>query len=147
LGKATIWGRHFERSEKWQSQFHEVWPRKSAKQSEADNPVKAAFIPPILLKKNNMRTSFIALFLLGLLQLSCTKKDDLNTATFQVKIIKEVCNDAIVQLTDTSYKQYAENGFAFEGQNYDHVFFTRFSCVEYTNLNLLKWLDYNLRVA
>jgi hypothetical protein len=48
-----------------------------------------------------MRTSFIALFILGLLQLSCTKKDDLNTATFQVKIIKEVCNDAIVQLTDT----------------------------------------------
>ena len=62
-----------------------------------------------------MRTSFIALFLIGLLQLSCTKKDDLNTVTFQVKIIKEVCNDAIVQLTDTSFKQYAENGFAFEG--------------------------------
>ncbi len=84
-----------------------------------------------------MRTSFIALFILGLLQLSCTKKDDLNTATFQVKIIKEVCNDAIVQLTDTSFKQYAENGFAFEGQNYDHVFFTRFSCADRTKMQTL----------
>ena len=84
-----------------------------------------------------MRTSFIALCILGLLQLSCTKKDDLTTATFQVKIIKEVCNDAIVQLIDTSYKQYTENGFAFEGKTYDHVFFTRFSCVDRTKMQTL----------
>jgi hypothetical protein len=38
LGKATIWGRHFERSEKWQSPTHKVWPRKSAELREADNP-------------------------------------------------------------------------------------------------------------
>lgn len=84
-----------------------------------------------------MRTSFIALCILGLLQLSCTKKDDLTTATFQVKIIKEVCNDAIVQLIDTSYKQYTENGFAFEGKTYDHVFFTRFSCKDRTKMQTL----------
>ena len=84
-----------------------------------------------------MRTSFIALFLIGLLQLSCTKKDDLNTVTFKVKIIKEVCNDAIVQLIDTSFKQYAENGFAFERQNYNHVFFTRFSCADRTKMQTL----------
>ncbi len=84
-----------------------------------------------------MRTSFIALFLIGLLQLSCTKKDDLNNATFKVKIIKEVCNDSIVQLIDTSYKQYTENGFAFEGQNYNHVFFTRFSCADRTKMQTL----------
>jgi hypothetical protein len=69
-----------------------------------------------------MRTSFIAIFILGLLQLSCTKKDDLTTTTFQVKIIKEICNDALVQLIDPSYKQYAENGFLFEDKLYDQVF-------------------------
>lgn len=84
-----------------------------------------------------MRTSFIAIFILGLLQLSCTKKDDLTTTTFQVKIIKEICNDAILQLTDTSYKQYAENGFLFEGKLYDQVFFTRFSCEDRTKMQTL----------
>lgn len=84
-----------------------------------------------------MRTSFIALFILGLSQLSCAKKDDLNTATFQVKIIKEICNDAIVQIIDTNYKQYAENGFVFEGKIYDHVFFTRFSCEDRTKMQTL----------
>lgn len=84
-----------------------------------------------------MRTIFISLVILGILQVACNKKDDLATATFRVKIIKEVCNDAIVQLIDTSYKQYAENGFAFERQNYNHVFFTRFSCADRTKMQTL----------
>ena len=69
--------------------------------------------------------------------MACNQKDDLTTATFRVKIIKEVCNDAIVQLTDSGYKQYAENGFMFEGKIYNQVFFTRFSCEDRTKMQTL----------
>ncbi len=84
-----------------------------------------------------MRTAFFTLVVIGILQLACNQKDDLTTATFRVKIIKEVCNDAIVQLTDSSYKQYAENGFMFEGKIYDQVFFTRFSCEDRSKMQTL----------
>jgi hypothetical protein len=84
-----------------------------------------------------MRTFFFSLIILGFFQLACNQKDDLTTATFRVKIIKEVCNDAILQLTDTSYKQYAENAFLFEGKLYDQVFFTRFSCEDRTKMQTL----------
>lgn len=84
-----------------------------------------------------MRTAFFTLVVIGILQLACNQKDDLATAIFRVKIIKEVCNDAIVQLTDSSYKQYAENGFMFEGKIYDQVFFTRFSCEDRTKMQTL----------
>lgn len=84
-----------------------------------------------------MRIILLFTILAGLLQMACNQKDDLTTATFRVKIIKEVCNDAIVQLTDSSYKQYAENGFMFEGKIYDQVFFTRFSCEDRTKMQTL----------
>jgi len=84
-----------------------------------------------------MRTAFLTLVVIGILQMACNQKDDLTTATFRVKIIKEVCNDAIVQLTDSSYKQYAENGFVFEGKIYDQVFFTRFSCEDRSKMQTL----------
>ncbi len=84
-----------------------------------------------------MRTFLITLMMVGFFHLACNQKDDLTTATFRVKIIKEVCNDAIVQLIDSTYKQYAENGFMLEGKIYDQVFFTRFSCQDRTKMQTL----------
>lgn len=77
-----------------------------------------------------MRNMLIAILAFGFLQISCNKEDDIETATFRVKIIKEICNDAIVQLVDIKSKKIAEDDFNFEGQNLDNVFFTTFSCLD-----------------
>lgn len=84
-----------------------------------------------------MKNILIVISAFSFLQISCNKEDDLVTTSFRVKIIKEVCNDAIVQLTDSSYKQYAENGFMFEGKLYDQVFFTTFSCSDKAKMQTL----------
>jgi hypothetical protein len=77
-----------------------------------------------------MKKMLFAILAFSFLQISCNKEDDLTTDTFQVKIIKEICNDAIVQLVDSTSKANAENGFAFEGRTYNNVFFTTFSCAD-----------------
>ena len=77
-----------------------------------------------------MKSYLFAIIVLCSLQLSCTKNDELETAIFRVKIIKEICNDSIVQLVDTQSKEYAENNFDFNGIKYDNVFFTTFSCAD-----------------
>jgi hypothetical protein len=84
-----------------------------------------------------MRRIILTLLSFSLLQLSCTKNDDLTVATFRVKIIKEICNDAILQLVDTKSSEYAENNFVFEGQTLDDVFFTTFSCEDRAKLQTL----------
>ncbi|MBA4259762.1 MAG: hypothetical protein C0446_11410 [Chitinophaga sp.] len=77
-----------------------------------------------------MKKMLFAILAFSFLQISCNKEDDLTTDTFQVKIIKEICNDAIVQLVDTQSKEYAENNFDFDGVKYNNVFFTTFSCAD-----------------
>ena len=69
-----------------------------------------------------MKNILIAILAFSFLQISCNKADDLNTTTFRVKIIKEICNDAIVQLVDSTSNANAEDGFVFEGRTYDNVF-------------------------
>ncbi|MEN9550049.1 MAG: hypothetical protein RIR12_2640 [Bacteroidota bacterium] len=59
----------------------------------------------------------------------CTKNEsDLPTACVSVKLIKEVCGDAILQIQDSKYYNLGVDGFALEGKIYDHVFTTRFTC-------------------
>ncbi len=85
-----------------------------------------------------MKSYLFAIIVLCFLKLSCTKNDDLETATFRVKIIKEICNDAIVQLVDIKSKKYAEDDFNFEGQKLDNVFFTTFSCQDRAKMQTLS---------
>ncbi|WP_026763003.1 hypothetical protein [Sediminibacterium salmoneum] len=84
-----------------------------------------------------MRIFIIGIIAFSFLQLSCTKNDNLTNTTFRVKIIKEVCNDAIVQLVDKQSSEIAENGFAFEGKTYNNVFFTTFSCADRNKMQTL----------
>lgn len=84
-----------------------------------------------------MRTYIIGLIAFCFFQLSCTKNDHLTNTSFRVKIIKEICNDAIVQLEDKQSTIYAENGFSFEGKTYDNVFFTTFSCADKAKMQTL----------
>ena len=84
-----------------------------------------------------MRIFIIGIIAFSFLQLSCTKDDNLTNTTFRVKIIREVCNDAIVQLVDKQSSAIAENGFPFEGKTYDNVFFTTFSCADRAKMQTL----------
>lgn len=84
-----------------------------------------------------MRRLIISILSFSLLQISCTKNDNLSLATFRVKIIKEICNDAILQLVDKKSTEYAEDNFVFEGQTLDNVFFTTFSCQDKAKLQTL----------
>ncbi|MEN9550055.1 MAG: hypothetical protein RIR12_2646 [Bacteroidota bacterium] len=67
---------------------------------------------------------------IGIITLAaCTKDEtDLPTACVSVKLIKEVCGDAILQIQDSKYYNLGVDGFALEGKIYDHVFTTRFTC-------------------
>ncbi|MEO0066280.1 MAG: hypothetical protein RI983_1606 [Bacteroidota bacterium] len=84
-----------------------------------------------------MRTFIVGLIAFCFFQLSCTKNDNLTNTAFRVKIIKEVCNDAIVQLVDKQSTVYAENDFSFEGKYYDNVFFTTFRCADKAKIQTL----------
>ena len=84
-----------------------------------------------------MKNMLIAILAFSFLQISCNKEDDLTTTTFRVKIIKEICNDAIVQLVDSTSKANAEDGFVFEGRTFDNVFFTTFSCADKAKMQTL----------
>jgi len=60
---------------------------------------------------------------------SCSKSE-ISEKVFRVKIIDEVCSNAVVQIQDPALYQYGVNGYVNADSTYDHVFTTRFSCAD-----------------
>lgn len=79
-----------------------------------------------------MKNIFFAVALLFLLAATgCDKSEsELTTQEFRVKIIDEVCSNAVLQIQDSVLYQYGTNGFVKNGVTYDHVFTTRFTCAD-----------------
>lgn len=67
---------------------------------------------------------------------SCTKAD-ISEKVFRVKIIDEVCGNAVVQIQDPALYQYGVNGYVNADATYDHVFTTRFSCADMAKIQTL----------
>lgn len=59
---------------------------------------------------------------------------ELEKATFHVKVIDEICGNAVVQIQDSTLYQYGVNGYVKADSTYDHVFTTRFSCADMAKL-------------
>lgn len=62
---------------------------------------------------------------------------ELENKTFQVKIINEICGNAVVQIQDSALYQYGVNGYVKADSTYDHVFATRFSCADMEKMQTL----------
>ncbi|MBX9733525.1 MAG: hypothetical protein K2X37_05655 [Chitinophagaceae bacterium] len=76
-----------------------------------------------------MKKQIVALCLVIFLISGCTKNEtDLPAGCISVKLIKEMCGNAILQIQDSKYYNLGVDNFTFEGKTYDHVFTTRFSC-------------------
>lgn len=65
-----------------------------------------------------------------LLAASSCSKSEISEKVFRVKIIDEVCTNAVVQIQDPALYQYGVNGYVNADSTYDHVFTTRFSCAD-----------------
>lgn len=84
-----------------------------------------------------MKLASIALLLLLTFTISsCDKSsDELKDQCFEVKILNEICGNAVVQILDEDLYQYGENGYQLDGVTYDHVFATTFSCTDLSKIN------------
>ncbi|MBL0882605.1 MAG: hypothetical protein IBJ16_04525 [Chitinophagaceae bacterium] len=79
--------------------------------------------------------SVTLLLLLSAAYISCDKSShDLKDACFEVKILNEICGNAVVQILDQKLYQYGEKGYKLNGITYDHVFTTTFSCTDMSKL-------------
>ena len=72
----------------------------------------------------------------SLIASSCSKSE-ISEKVFRVKIIDEVCSNAVVQIQDPALYQYGVNGFVSRDTTYDHVFTTRFSCADMAKMQTL----------
>lgn len=77
-----------------------------------------------------MKNKFWAVVLLFLLAASSCNKSEVTEKVFRVKIIDEICSNAVVQIQDPALYQYGVNGYVSADSTYDHVFTTRFSCAD-----------------
>lgn len=66
----------------------------------------------------------------------CTKSGTAEKG-FRVKIIDEVCSNAVVQIQEPALYQYGVNGYVNADSTYDHVFTTRFSCADMAKMQTL----------
>jgi hypothetical protein len=96
--------------------------------------------------------SVTLLLLLASALLSCDKSsDELKDQCFEVKILNEICGNAVVQILDQELYTHGENGYKFDDSNYDHVISTRFSCADmsklYASSSSLKGLRIKVKVT
>lgn len=84
-----------------------------------------------------MKNKFLVVMLLCLLAASGCTKSDISEKVFRVKIIDEICSNAVVQIQDPALYQYGVNGYANADSTYDHVFTTRFSCADMAKMQTL----------
>lgn len=79
---------------------------------------------------------FVSLVLLT--AAGCSKSaSELPDQPFRVKIIDEICGNAVVQIQDTAFFSYGVNGYVKADSVYDHVFTTRFSCYDLAKMQTL----------
>lgn len=79
--------------------------------------------------------SITLLLLLSFSLWSCDKSsDELKDECLEVKILDEICGNAVVQILDPKLYEYGENGYQLDGVTYDHVFATRLSCADMSKL-------------
>lgn len=79
--------------------------------------------------------SITLLLVLSFALFSCDKSSDvLKDECLEVKILDEICGNAVVQILDPKLYDYGENGYKSDGVTYDHVFATRFSCADMSKL-------------
>ena len=84
------------------------------------------------------KTLAIVLISIGFIGISCEKTEVAYITTpFKVKIIGEICGNAVVQIQDTAFYQYGMDGFTKDGVSYNHVFTTQFSCSDLEKLQTL----------
>jgi len=68
---------------------------------------------------------------------ACEKTEATNPeGCVQVRILDQVCNSAVLQITDPAYYNLGVNGYQKDGITYDHVFTTIFSCQALSNNNM-----------
>jgi len=79
---------------------------------------------------------WVVMLLLLLATGGCTKSE-ITEKVFRVKIIDEICSNAVVQIQDPALYQYGVNGYVNAGTMYDHVFTTRFSCADMAKMQTL----------
>jgi hypothetical protein len=67
---------------------------------------------------------------------ACDKSSsELQDQCFEVKILNEICGNAVVQILDPKLFDYGENGYQLDGISYNHVFTTRFSCADMSKMS------------
>lgn len=86
-----------------------------------------------------MRSSIVVVVSFFLLAVAgCSKSSSaLPDQLFRVKIIDEVCGNAVVQIQDTAFFSYGVNGYVKADSAYDHVFTTRFACSDLAKMQTL----------
>lgn len=84
-----------------------------------------------------MKNKFWVGILFVLLAGSGCAKSAVAEKIFRVKIINEVCSNAVVQIQDPALYQYGVNGYVTADSTYDHVFTTRFSCADMAKMQTL----------
>ena len=91
----------------------------------------------ILIKNNRVKLTYISLILLLSLGFSACDKSssELQDQCFEVKILNEICGNAVVQILDPKLFDYGENGYQLDGISYNHVFTTRFSCADMSKMS------------
>lgn len=91
----------------------------------------------ILIKGNRMKLTQLSLILLlPLIFSACGKSSsELQDQCFEVKILNEICGTAVVQILDPKLFEYGENSYQLDGVSYDHVFTTRFSCADMSEMS------------
>lgn len=105
------------------------------------------------IKSNRMKLTYISLMLLLLLAfVACDKSSsELKDQCLEVKILDEICGNAVVQILDPKLYEYGDNGYQLDGVTYDHVFATRFSCADmskmYSNSSSLKGLQIKVKAT
>lgn len=68
----------------------------------------------------------------------CSKStSELPDQPLRVKIIDELCGNAVVQIQDSAFFSYGVNGYVKADSAYDHVFTTRFSCYDLAKIQTL----------
>ncbi|HEY1019601.1 MAG TPA: hypothetical protein VGE25_11410 [Sediminibacterium sp.] len=84
-----------------------------------------------------MKNNFWVVLLSFLLAASSCSKSEISEKVFRVKILDEVCSNAVVQIQDPALYQYGVNGYVNSDSTYDHVFSTRFSCADMAKMQTL----------
>lgn len=68
----------------------------------------------------------------------CSKfASELPDQPFRVKIIDELCGNAVVQIQDPAFFAYGVNGYVKADSTYDHVFTTRLACYDLAKMQTL----------